>query len=393
MNNLFQINPENLNNFLTNYNYVEYAPAKIITKINTKPKSKPKSKSKSKSKPKSKPNANPIKSDTNHFKINLQTNENNFVWEFGKSKIKIDLIKKYLKYNLNVFENINKLFINFADAYSKKSIKEIIEENLNIDKKLYKNSHGIICLISNKFYIGLTQNNNLVGIYNLIDVGYTEFYNINLDENILKIYNISNLNKQNYGNENIFNILKILKLNELENIFDSKSNSYGNLNLTNIINDNLSEIISELFLNNNFFNSNDKYSFYIKITDNNSTSFLIDKINMQMYYFSTVEIYKSSGSKFYLFHYVIAINPDYKISNLLDYLTNSTNLDKSNNLNKLNKLNNLNNLENSAELNNSTNLDKLNNLTNSNNLDKSNELDKEVRLIIEDIIDNILRTI
>lgn len=262
----------------------------------------------------------------NEIKDNVMSDNNNdsrdnkkIIFEYGKSGIKIDRLKKSMKFNLNVLSSIDNMIKSFLDFNPKLKLNTLSSNNKNDsdkEKKIYWNSDGQIILEKNYFFnvnINDKKDNQKYKKYNLIDFGYIKIYNITFTEEFINKHKIPSLNSIITFSDNIKHFLKLLKLFEHTDQYKIKINQFGNHNLREIFLQHLPSIILNINEKKNLFNSSDnKFTFYIKITQTKTTAFVIDKEEKIIFYLNSVEKDLSG----YIFFYVIALDSKYKIINL-----------------------------------------------------------------------------
>lgn len=241
------------------------------------------------------------------------------LFEYGKSGIKIDRLKKSMKYNLNVLSSIDNMIKSFLDFNPKLKLNTILSDNknnLDTEKKIHFNSDGQISIEKNMFFnvnICDKKNNNNYKKYNLIDFGYIKIYDIKFTEEFINKHKIPSLNSIITFSDNIKHFLKLIKLFEHTDKYKIKINQFGNHNLGEIFLQHLPSIILNINEKKNLFNSSDnKFTFYIKITESKTTAFIIDKEEKIMCYLNSVEKNLSG----YIFFNIIALDSKYKIINL-----------------------------------------------------------------------------
>ena len=381
MNNLFKITKDNVDNFFTEYNKNKQNKInKTITKIKNKSNNNKQnliSQMKQSQQIKStKPNfnceiiknnndeikplndKNYISKQINSIKSNVDNNsidknKNKIIFEYGKSKIKLDILKKLMKKNLNILNNIDNIIKNFLNSNPKLKLNTIINDNKNgSDKKIYWNNSGQIIIESEKnFNVILNRNkkttenekitekkNEKIKItnnekkYNLIDFGYIKIYDINFTEEFIYKHKIPSFNSIFTFSDNIKHFLKLIKLLDYTNKYKIKINQFSNQNLSDIIYQNLPIIISNIDEKKNLFDSIDKkFTFYIKITMEKTIAFIINKKEKLLYFFNSVEK-KLSG---YIFFYILNIDIEYKIINLNKSNKINSNIINSNIINEI----------------------------------------------------------
>jgi len=271
------------------------------------------------------------KINTNYQNDNIKSREkiNNeekkIIFEYGKSGIKLDRLKKSMKQNYNILYAVNNMVLDYLNFNPKINLNELLKKltnkvNSNIanipneipNKKIHWNKDGEIIIESNKFFNIILQDEKKIKKYNLIDFGYVKIYGITFTDEYINKQKIPSLNSIITFSDNIKHFLKIIKLFAHTDKFKIKINQFGNNNIQNIITENIPSIILNLNEKKNLFNSNDnKYTFYIKIYHTNTTAFVIDKEEKIIYYFNSIEK-NSSG---YIFFYVMALDSKYKIIN------------------------------------------------------------------------------
>jgi hypothetical protein len=262
------------------------------------------------------------KQNVDEIKDNLNqdyNDEKKIMFEYGRSGIKVDRLKKSMKYNLNELSSIDNMIKSFLDFNPKLKLNTILLNNKNesdIEKKIYWNSDGQINIEKNIFLnvnINDKKNNNKYKKYNLIDFGYIKIYDITFTEEFINKYKIPSLNSIITFSDNIKHFLKLIKLFEHTDQYKIKINQFGNHNLRGIFLQHLPSIILNINEKKNLFNSTDnKFTFYIKITQTKTTAFIIDKEEKIMCYLNSIEKNLSG----YIFFYIIALDSKYKIINL-----------------------------------------------------------------------------
>jgi len=256
------------------------------------------------------------------------------LFEYGKSGIKIDRLKKSMKYNLNVLSSIDNMIKSFLDFNPKLKLNTILSDNknnLNTGKKIHFNGDGQISIENNMFFnVNLYDKKNNYNDnqkykkYNLIDFGYIKIYDVKFTEEFINRHKIPSFNSIITFSDNIKHFLKIIKLFEYHDKYKIKINQFGNHNLGEIFLKHLPSIILNIDEKKNLFNSSDnKFTFHMKITETKTTAFIIDKEEKIMCYLNSVEKNLSG----YIFFYIIALDSKYKIINL-----NKLNLTKKDNV-------------------------------------------------------------
>ena len=262
---------------------------------------------------------------------NIILDKKSILFEYGKSGIKIDRLKKSMRYNLNVLSLIDNMIKSFLDINPKLKLNTILfdnKNNLDTEKKIHFNNVGQISIEKNMFFnvnIFDKKNNKYDNCkkYNLIDFGYIKIYDIKFTEEFINKHKIPSLNSIITFSENIKHFLKLIKLFEHTDKYKIKINQFGNSNLDEIILQHLPSIILNINEKKNLFNSSDnKFTFYIKTTELNTTAFIIDKEEKILCYLNSVDKNLSG----YIFFYIIALDSKYKIINLNKL--NSTEKDK-----------------------------------------------------------------
>lgn len=272
---------------------------------------------------------NKIVNNLNNDSVSDNNKKN--IFEYGRSGIKMDRLKKSMKYNLNVLAHIDDMIKSFLDFNPKLKLNTIIsynEKDLDKEKKIYWNSNGHILIEKNNFFninIQDKKDNMMYKKYNLIDFGYIKIYDITFTEEFINKHKIPSLNSIITFSDNIKHFLKLIKLFEHTDQYKIKINQFGNHNLREIFLQHLPSIILNINEKKNLFNSSDnKFTFYIKITQTKTTAFVIDKEQKIICYLNSVEKNLSG----YIFFYVIALDSKYKIINL-----NKLNLTLNKNMN------------------------------------------------------------
>ena len=302
--------------------------------------------------------------NTNSGDLNVnKTLDKKVIWEYGKSGIKIDKLKKYQSKNLAILFYINSLFIDFIDYYPGLILNEIIDKfkndndnhnnnndndtsidkqkNNNLTKCLYWNNFGSILLKSNDLFIKITRD-KLNGIYKILDCGYFKFYDININEELLNKYKIPNLNLLLTHPDNVKYFFKIIKIFELTqskintnsnkkyfntNIFKTRSNFLNQIDFDDILKYLLPEIIEKINNKENLFDVSNKFTFYIKMYDTHTKAFLIDRNTKLFYYWISVENFSKPIG--YLFMYVIELDSKCRLLNYdKDFLTEIVDFNK-----------------------------------------------------------------
>ena len=263
------------------------------------------------------------------------------IWEFGKSGIKIEKLKKYQSRNLAIFFYLNSIFIDFIDYYPGINLSDIIEKfndplintQCDITKCLYWNNFGSILLKSNELFVRITRD-KLNGIYKILDCGYFKFYDVDIDDDILNKFKIPNLNSLLAHNDNTKHLVKILKILQLAqthinthinthtktNLFKTKSNFLNQMDFEDVIKYLLPEIINKINNKEDIFKLSNNFTFYIKMYDTHTKAFLIDKSSKLIYYWISIENFSKPMG--YLFMYVMELDSKYKILNLEKNFTN-----------------------------------------------------------------------
>jgi hypothetical protein len=269
----------------------------------------------------------------NNENNNNDNNEKKTIFEYGKSSIKLDRLKKSMKYNFNIFSQIDNMIKNFLNFNPKIKLNTLVKNsnpdsnldldldldlniNANAEKKIHWNERGHITIESDKFFniiINDKSNNQIEKKYNLIDFGYIKLYGITFTEDFINKHKIPSLNSIFTFSDNIRHFLKLIKLLEYNDKYKIKINQFGKYNLIDVITQNIPSIISNINDKKNLFDSADKnFTFYIKISEIKTTAFIIDKQEKIISYFDSVEK-KSSG---YIFFYIMELDSKYKIINL-----------------------------------------------------------------------------
>jgi hypothetical protein len=267
----------------------------------------------------------------NNSNSNIDNNDKKkIMFEYGRSGIKMDRLKKSMKYNLNVLSSVDNMIKSFLDFNPKLKLNTILSNNQNDsdrEKKIYWNSDGQIVIEKNYFFnvnINDKKDNPIYKKYNLIDFGYIKIYDITFTEEFINKHKIPSLNSIITFSENIKHFLKLIKLFEHTDQYKIKINQFGNSNLRDIFLQNLPSIILNINDKKNLFNSSDnKFTFYIKITQTKTIAFIIDKEEKIIFYLNSIEKNLSG----YIFFYVVALDSKYKIINL-----NKLNLIQKNNV-------------------------------------------------------------
>ena len=261
--------------------------------------------------------------------IKSLSNKNKIILEFGKSSIKLDRLKKSMKHNFNIFSLINQIIISFINFNPKLKLNNLFkiynEKNQNKENinKIHWNSKGEIIIESNSFLnviindkIKNTDEKYNLKKYNLIDFGYIKLYGITFTEEFINKNKIPSLDSIIKFSDNIRHFLKLIKLLSYTNKYKIKINQLGNYNFYDVIYKNLPSIILNINEKKNLFDSTDKkYTFYLKILETKTISFIIDKEEKIIFYINSIEK-NTSG---YIFFYVMALDSKYKI---IDYNKN-----------------------------------------------------------------------
>lgn len=281
-------------------------------------------------------NNNIIGNNKNTFQINNSVNEignkifsqNNvtikkkesksgekILWEFGKSGIKMEKLKKPMVKNLAILSYVHKIFVDFIDRNKSVNLSEVFEhfktKSDNIDKPIYSSSKGNLNILANSIYLNLDKK-KISGMYKLVDCGYVKLFDSNITEEYLRKNKIPNLDSILSHSDNIKHFSKIIKIFNNPNLFKSKSNSMGELNWINLINEFLPEILLNFDEKKDIFDfESKKFSFYIKIYETHSKAFVIDKNTKLIYFINTLENYSKNNG--YLFFYVCELDSKYKI--------------------------------------------------------------------------------
>jgi hypothetical protein len=337
-----------------------------------------------------------LSSINNNLNVNKKKSKSGekILWEFGKSGIKIEKLKKSMIKNLAIFTYIHKIFVDFIDRNKSLNLSNIFEyfKNLsdNIDKPIYSNSKGNLNIFDNSIYCKLDKK-KISGIYKIIDCGYAKLFDPNINEEYLRKNKIPNLDSILSYSDNIKHFSKIIKIFHNQNLFKSKSNSLGDLNWINLINEFLPTILLNIEEKKDIFNfESKKFSFYVKIYQTHTKAFVIDKNKKLIYYINTIE--NNSKNSGYLFFYVYELNSKYKIiSYSYDDIKNKLILQKNKFDNKLVQSQNQNQNQNQSQNissfeeissdndskykydNSKTVSDNLSNLSNFTNLSKDNK--------------------
>jgi hypothetical protein len=328
MNNLFRITKDNIDNIFIEYKNKQENKIVLKTKIKTKNNNNNNINQENIDK-------NIIKNykiNTNNFNCEIKKNDddnnqisNNIknnnddindkkvILEYGKSGIKLDKLKKYMKKNLSILssiDNIIKSFLDFNPNLKLNSLFEnkITKNNINNENKIFWNEIGTINIESNKF-LNLSINNNK---YNIIDCGYIKLYDLKFTEEFINKNKIPSLNSIFTFSENIKHFSKLIKLVNYTDKYKIKINQLGNCDLIDIISQNIPSIITKINDKQNIFELDKNFTFYIKVYKTHTTSFIIDKIDKMIYYFNSVE----NNSSGYIFFYVVKLDSKYKIIDL-----------------------------------------------------------------------------
>lgn len=265
-------------------------------------------------------NDNIFKITNNLNQKNNNINDKKIIFEYGKSCIKVDILKKSMKFNLNILILIDKITKNFLNFNKNIKLNKLIKNNDIIDdRKIHDDENGKIIVEANKFIniiVNDKLNNNLDDVnkkkYNLIDFGYVKLYDIKFTEEFINKQKIPMLNSIMTFSDNIHHFLKLIKLFSYTDKYKIKINQFGNYNMIDVIKDNIPSIILNLNDKKNIFNTPDKkYTFYIKILQTSTSSFIIDKENKIICYFNSI----NNNSSGYIFFYVMHLDSKYKIIN------------------------------------------------------------------------------
>lgn len=244
------------------------------------------------------------------------------VWEFGKSGIKVDRLKKYMGRNLAILFYLNNIFIDFVDYHQGIDLSTMIDKfkvfkdnsnELNGSKCLYWNNFGSIILKSNDLYVKIDKH-KISGIYEILDCGFLKFYDVDFTDEFLKKNKIPDFNSILLHPDNIKHFSKIIKLLTYGKNFKTKSNFINNIDFTDILKFFLPNIIEKINNKQDLFDSNNNFTFYIKIYDTHTKAFLIDKNSKLIYYLMSVE--NSSKLNGYLFIYILQLDSKYRILNI-----------------------------------------------------------------------------
>lgn len=256
----------------------------------------------------------------NNLDSSSATNDvNKIILEYGKSGIKQDVLKKLMKKNLYILEQIDNLIRHFLNFNPKLKLNTLINDNENKsdnmgNKKIYWNNLDHIIIENEKLFNVIIngKTTNKEKKYNLIDFGYIKIYNVNFTEEFINKHKIPSLDSIIKFSDNIKHFLKIIKLLDYTNKYKIKINQLSNTNLLDIIYQNLPTILSSIGEKKNIFNSTDKkFTFYLKITIEKTTAFIIDKNEKLLYFFNSIE----NDSSAYIFFYILKIDTKYKIIN------------------------------------------------------------------------------
>ena len=257
------------------------------------------------------------------------SNNKKIILEFGKSSIKLNRLKKSMKHNFNILFLINQIIVSFINFNPKLKLNNLFKiynennqnkENIN---KIHWNSKGKIIIESNSFLnviinekIKNTEEKYNLKKYNLIDFGYIKLYGITFTEEFINKNKIPSFDSIIKFSDNIRHFLKLIKLLSYTNKYKIKINQLGNYDFYDVIYKNLPSIILNINEKKNLFDSTDKkYTFYLKILETKTISFIIDKEEKIIFYINSIEK-KTSG---YIFFYVMALDSKYKI---IDYNKN-----------------------------------------------------------------------
>lgn len=247
--------------------------------------------------------------------------KNKIIFEYGKSGIKLDKLKKSMSKNLKILNKIDEMIRNFLDFNPKLKLFTLIKDELENQnetnaQKIHWNNMGQIIIESNKYFnIEFNEKNKK---YNLVDFGYIKIFDINFTNEFVLKHRIPTIDSIISFSDNIRHFLKLIKLLEYTNkykikINQLKINNYDKTNLIDIIYQNLPEILINISEKKNIFNSLDKkFTFYFKITMEKTIGFILDKKDKLLHYFSSIENNESG----YVFFYTVEIDSDYKIINL-----------------------------------------------------------------------------
>lgn len=312
MNNLFRITKDNISNI-----FVEFNKSKSIENYNNKNKINKIDKIKQ-----------------------LNSNNDKKIIEYGKTTIKAERLKKSMKHNLYKISSIDNIIKCFIDFNPKLKLNAINDKFNN--KKIYWNDKGHIITEKDELYVCINNKSNKINKYKLIDFGYIKFYGIEFTDEFINKHKIPSLNSIFTFSDNINHFFKLIKLFEYTDKYKIKINQYGKYNFNEIIIKYLPSIILNINKKINLFDSFDnKFTFYIKITDDKTTAFVIDKKEKIICYLNSVEK-KTSG---YIFFYIIDINTKYKIVDFNKIIEP----DKINNLDKKSNLSNISDFTDSKE--------------------------------------------
>jgi hypothetical protein len=155
------------------------------------------------------------------------------------------------------------------------------------------------------------------GTYKVEAVGFTSISNIKIQEKDLIKNKIPSFDNFIERLDNIKEILKITNILSLNKKFTYKSNCSNQEFDLMFINENYKNIW-DLFKQEDkekkLLRSNSNYAFYIKIYEDYSKAFIIDKTNNLIYYLVSNENFKK-GSIF-IRYYSLKINNNYKIKSI-----------------------------------------------------------------------------
>jgi hypothetical protein len=237
-------------------------------------------------------------------------------WEYGNCGIKIKDFDKKMGRNLLILEHIDKIFVEFSN-YPANSLGFLFNSGEPVEYILGKNKINVL-VNQNDSQVNITINEEKVsGVYQVLAVGFTEIFNVKINENDLNKKKVPSFDSFISRLDNIKEIYKIINILTLENKFEVfEINSIDDFNFKHII-DNFLEIQEEFKKNSTekkMLKSDSNSAFYIKIYETSGIAFIIDNTNNLIFYITENE--NLSDGSIFIRYYLLNISEKHKIKSI-----------------------------------------------------------------------------
>ena len=206
-------------------------------------------------------------------------------WEYGNRGLKIKDFNRKMSRNLAIMYYIDRVFVEFIDKTLQSSYADLFHSNSSTTFTL---DTGIINSLNGNVTVQpLSKKIKGKGVFKVIEAGYVRIDSIDLTEKDLFKNNIPNLDSIIKNKSNLFHVLKILNIFNIQKKFKYKEN-LSNQNISfKTISSAANEYINELKSsgNKNMILKSDKNSgFYINVKSDKAKGFFIDGLNNIIHY-------------------------------------------------------------------------------------------------------------